>query len=151
MKIIAYPIQDLTIARYLASQEVYAFCVNLDQRDQDQNLQFISQIRLWTTGPKILVYSAQLEKCQSFISDQLAYGYIFPAEPSFQSINIDGETEFLSSNNSILVKDWNNILISSELQYIIIQITGEQTVGIYDFDELDQLFENIQTSLKEDL
>ena len=55
--ILAFPVQDLTIARYLASAEVDFIGINLDHFEASQRQNLLQDIKSWIFGPQLIGYS----------------------------------------------------------------------------------------------
>ena len=59
--LIAFPVSDLTIARYLAAREIDFLALDLDSMNQLEANKLVNQLREWTEGPGIIVVTVDEE------------------------------------------------------------------------------------------
>ncbi len=125
--ILAFPIQDLTIARYLASAEVDFIGINLDHIEASQRQNLLQDIKSWIFGPQLIGYSKDESIIQSGIERDLLAGYISITNDEKLVIHIlDEITEFKKFDSN----DMNS-------SYVFIEVGHSEAIGIYDFDHLE--------------
>ena len=125
--ILAFPVQDLTIARYLASAEVDFIGINLDHIEASQRQNLLQDIKSWIFGPQLIGYSKDESIIQSGIERDLLAGYISITNDEKLVIHIlDEITEFKKFDSN----DMNS-------SYVFIEVGHSEAIGIYDFDHLE--------------
>ncbi len=162
--VFANPVNDLTIARYLAAMEVNFLGIDLDQADYKKTQLLIHQIREWVSGPKLIGVSAMPSK--DIVSSYPLDGYYIDADfnfedhlilfrsKSFMDSNPQCKTDYtICSNATQAVLNQNSILntsLNTDLFYnesiagFMISPGKEEKTGIYDFEKLDEWFEKLE-------
>jgi hypothetical protein len=124
--ILAFPVQDLTIARYLASAEVDFIGINLDHIEASQRQNLLQDIKSWIFGPQLIGYSKDESIIQSGIERDLLAGYISTNDEKLVIHILDEIIEFKKFDSN----DMNS-------SYVFIEVGQSETIGIYDFDHLE--------------
>lgn len=163
--IMAYPVQDLTVARYLAAREIDYIGIDLDSRDVVQNEYFINQLRNWVEGPKLIGFTEHLDTMHNLTYSILDDVFI---KPSFLRSGLnqfdlldDEEIPFIFTNN----KEQFDQLSAEQKQVTIVLVSDgyhpreiignqgwlvdpghEEITGICDFDALDALLDGLINS-----
>ena len=125
--ILAFPVQDLTIARYLASAEVDFIGINLDHIEASQRQNLLQDIKSWIFGPQLIGYSKDESIVQSGIERDLLAGYI--------SITNDEKLVIHILDEIIEFKKFDSNDMNSS--YVFIEVGHSEAIGIYDFDHLE--------------
>ncbi|MBK7225603.1 MAG: hypothetical protein WBB17_01175 [Saprospiraceae bacterium] len=125
--ILAFPVQDLTIARYLASAEVDFIGINLDHIEASQRQNLLQDIKSWIFGPQLIGYSKDESIIQSGIERDLLAGYI--------SITNDEKLVIHILDEIIEFKKFDSNDMNSS--YVFIEVGHSEAIGIYDFDHLE--------------
>ncbi|MFZ1381126.1 MAG: hypothetical protein WAS56_15765 [Saprospiraceae bacterium] len=125
--ILAFPVQDLTIARYLASAEVDFIGINLDHFEASQRQNLLQDIKSWIFGPQLIGYSKDESIVQSGIERDLLAGYI--------SITNDEKLVIHILDEIIEFKKFDSNDMNSS--YVFIEVGHSEAIGIYDFDHLE--------------
>ncbi|MBK9993793.1 MAG: hypothetical protein IPP01_07380 [Saprospiraceae bacterium] len=125
--ILAFPVQDLTIARYLASAEVDFIGINLDHFEASQRQNLLQDIKSWIFGPQLIGYSKDESIIQSGIERDLLAGYI--------SITNDEKLVIHILDEIIEFKKFDSNDMNSS--YVFIEVGHSEAIGIYDFDHLE--------------
>ena len=125
--ILAFPVQDLTIARYLASAEVDFIGINLDHIEASQRQNLLQNIKSWIFGPQLIGYSKDESIIQSGIERDLLAGYI--------SITNDEKLVIHILDEIIEFKKFDSNDMNSS--YVFIEVGHSEAIGIYDFDHLE--------------
>lgn len=124
--ILAFPVQDLTIARYLASAEVDFIGINLDHIEASQRQNLLQDIKSWIFGPQLIGYSKDESIIQSGIERDLLAGYISTNDEKLVIHILDEIIEFKKFDSN----DMNS-------SYVFIEVGHSEAIGIYDFDHLE--------------
>ena len=124
--ILAFPVQDLTIARYLASAEVDFIGINLDHIEASQRQNLLQDIKSWIFGPQLIGYSKDESIVQSGIERDLLAGYISTNDEKLVIHILDEIIEFKKFDSN----DMNS-------SYVFIEVGHSEAIGIYDFDHLE--------------
>ncbi len=163
--IIAYPVQDLTVARYLAAREMDYIGIDLDSRDVVQNEYFINQLRNWVEGPKLIGFTEHLQTLHnptySILDDVFIKPSFLRSGPNQFDLLDDEKNPFIFTNTkeqfdqlSAEQKKVTIVLINDGYQpHEIIGNHGwmvnpghEEITGICDFDLLDALLDGLINS-----
>ncbi|MBK9220575.1 MAG: hypothetical protein IPO16_00440 [Saprospiraceae bacterium] len=161
----AYPVNDLTIARYLAAKEVDFIGINLDDPDEKAIRSRITQFREWIEGPQLIGVSATPQ--QATLSDYKLDGFyldevfelpsdciVFRSEQflirnpqsQFQYVIIEKSNASFESMQCILKTDINtNPVLDSTIKGFLFAPGNEEKTGLYDFEKLEEWFEKIET------
>ncbi|MBK7302237.1 MAG: hypothetical protein IPI90_03090 [Saprospiraceae bacterium] len=162
--LIAFPVSDLTIARYLAAREIDFLALDLDSMNQLEANKLVNQLREWTEGPGIIGVTVDEEKKAVYEFLQIFDGLLLNCEPfnlnagSIPKIE-DGSkmsVHFLT-NDSLL-----NRIEEKELPQTLVTVSNgqdsfpekalgwifnpgkEEHTGIYDFDQLEEFLDKLQ-------
>ncbi len=153
--LLAYPVSDITIARYCAAMNVDYLIINLDARDYDKNSELINQVQEWVEGPEIILCSEDENKLQVFYSTTglktlLIYEIIHGqfqldfGQKTIQLVENNNVTSESVSKKTFFIDDTLKIDEIINADAYLIQMGKEDKVGIYDFDRLDAIFEKIE-------
>ncbi len=153
--ILAYPIKDLTIARYLAAKEIEYFGIDFYFKLETEMEELVKSWKEWVEGPIFIGFGADKTLLEKFRKDQLIAGYvidnhffsdqaelnkIFEERVFYFENDIDGDKLI----GSITRK--NDVNFSTKEKLWIINPGLEKKTGIYNFDELDELLETMGRS-----
>ncbi|HRG34390.1 MAG: hypothetical protein WBP33_16985 [Saprospiraceae bacterium] len=162
--LIAYPVSDLTIARYLAAREIDFLALDLDSMDQLEANRLINQLRDWTEGPGIIGFTADEEKKGVFeflrILDSVLlmnqplnlYAGMIPnlTDHTLSSVHLLTDLTLLKSIQESDLKQTLATVSIDEENYPE-QVLGwifhpgkEITTGIYDFYLLEEFLDRLQ-------
>ncbi|MEO6191144.1 MAG: hypothetical protein ABIO44_13090 [Saprospiraceae bacterium] len=153
--IITYDVSNLSLARYYAAQGVDFIIIDLDQRIFEDSIELITQFKEWIEGPTIIGMSSDLEKLEIFktysdINLILKEDLLFSKEKLKESIqniiNIkypDLNLELFPFYKLHFIRNKSDVDIPhSSIVYLIFAEKEEKT-GIYNFEVLDSIFEEI--------
>ena len=126
ISILAFPVQDLTVARYLAAANIDFIAIDLNRIKNMLSETFLSDIRNWIEGPQLI-----------------GYGLEFDLDHYIQLNLLDGKICDISSNTiQIQLKD--QILdfekfdkLRSTNPFTWIEVKASEVLGIYDFEEIE--------------
>lgn len=160
--IIAYPVQDLTVARYLAARNLDYIGIDLDSRDVVQNEYFINQLRNWIEGPKLIGFTEHLgtlhNQSYSILDDIFIKPSFLISGPNQIDLVDHEENPFIFRKTKeqfdqlsdvqkkvaiVLVKDAYHLHeINGNLGWMV-DPGHEEITGICDFDALDALLDDL--------
>ena len=156
----AFPVFDITIARYLAARGLDYLAVDLDQLDQLQADRLIAQLREWTSGPLLVGISNDYEKVEIFRSYQSLDEVLFWDKNSTISIPdlITPQGSKLSARISsqlpadldqaaktiLNIQDLQNFKLTQSCLGYVFNPGRETQTGIFDFDELDVFLDQFE-------
>lgn len=156
----AYPVNDLTIARYLAAKEIDFIGIDLDPSDEKTVINRVNEFREWIEGPKLIGVSVNPKS--SIINALDLDGYFinglieFPNNRlRFYSIPslIQGGDYYIINNPEEAVEPLNYLLKTTvnssispakNIKGYLFNPGSEEKIGIYDFDLLDEWLELIR-------
>jgi hypothetical protein len=155
MLLIAFPVSDITVARYLSARGVPYLGIDLDKLDQLAADRLIAQLREWTSGPLLVGVSGDYEKCEVFRSlgtlDQILYwdkssdclwtSFVLPAGDSKTlKIRMAGMRLGAKENRSPVVAE---LMEGERLAGFIFRPGTESETGIYDYDAMDDFLDSV--------
>lgn len=162
--VFANPVNDLTMARYLAAMDVDFFGIDLDEPDERKIKMLIHQIREWVEGPKLIGVSSRPSK--KMIEEYSLDGYYMDFEIELRSDLIlfqsnHYHSEHPNSNPTYIIIenaiDCHNIqkcilktsiyekpVMYSDLSGFMISPGKEEKIGLYDFEKLDEWFGEVR-------
>lgn len=131
--LIAFPVQDITVARYLAARGIDVLGVDLDRHSTAEIETLVAQLRSWTSGPDIIGFSRDPEKLEFFKS----------MGQWFDGFYLNDPEELGESGIDKL--DLN--LLAAQLHHgasYIFDPGQEQETGVFDFEKLDEVLDEIE-------
>lgn len=156
----AFPVFDITIARYLAARGVDYIAIDLDQLDQLQADRLIAQLREWTSGPLVVGISSDYEKVEIFRSYQSLDEVLFWDKNStatipnlktptgaILSIRISTELSLdleQAAKTLLIIQDLQNFKLPQSCLGYVFNPGRETETGIFDFDELEAFLEILE-------
>ncbi|MBK9109360.1 MAG: hypothetical protein IPM92_13575 [Saprospiraceae bacterium] len=161
-QVFAFPVEDLSIARYLAAREADYIGIPIDAENLQKSQTLIFQLREWLAGPKLIgilntaFNVSGLEALDGYYHTEQLVFYLGQAE--LNPLN-SGETPFLENKYfHILDKQGHSMEVQNAFlemdlsdaptrnnKYIgfVIHPGFERQTGICDFDLLDQWFDKL--------
>ncbi|MBK7233323.1 MAG: hypothetical protein IPH93_13935 [Saprospiraceae bacterium] len=156
----AFPVFDITIARYLAARGVDYLGIDLDQLDQLQADRLIAQLREWTSGPLLVGISSDYEKVEIFRSYQSLDEVLFwdknstisiPDLKTPQAVKISARispslpTDLDQAAKTILnIQNLQNFKLTQSCLGYLFNPGRETQTGIFDFDELEAFLDGLE-------
>ncbi|MBK9270432.1 MAG: hypothetical protein IPM48_02455 [Saprospiraceae bacterium] len=156
----AFPVFDITIARYLAARGVHYIGIDLDQLDALQTDRLIAQLREWTSGPLLVGISWDYEKVEIFRSHQTLDEVIYWDKNSsiqisdFKKPNGEVQTvkigsvaasdSYQAEKTFLHIQDLKDSKIPNDCLGLLFNPGRETQTGIFDFDELDAFFDRLE-------
>jgi hypothetical protein len=162
--IFAHPVRDLTMARYLAAMEVDYFGIDLDDEDIQKTKTRIQQIRDWVEGPKLIGVSATPSKNIDELFSLDGYYLDIEMELPNDAIIFHSQNYFLNNKDSqadyIIIDNlqdcidnqkcilktsiYDKLNLHTNASGFMISPGGEEKIGLYDFEKLDDWFGEIK-------
>jgi hypothetical protein len=151
----AFPVSDITVARYLSARGVHYLGIDLDNLDQLSAERLIAQLREWTSGPLIAGVSRDYEKCEVFRSfhildqvlfwdkesDSIISGFVLP-DAGIRQIRIR------KMNPELIGEDFlkpvtAELLIGDQRAGYLFHPGSESETGIFDYETMDDFLDRV--------
>ncbi|HEX5626255.1 MAG TPA: hypothetical protein VFX48_09580 [Saprospiraceae bacterium] len=163
--VFAYPVKDLTLARYLAAKETDLIGLDLDDPDEQKTMRLLAQMREWIEGPKLIGVSARPgpELLNRFPVDgyfmdadlPLPEGSIHLVSLSYARANDECQAHYVIVDDGKGLDPSHLHLLRTDIRAKPLSgdgITGflidpgrEEKTGLFDFDKLDDWFEQLES------
>lgn len=130
--LIAFPVEDITVGRYLAARGIDVLGVDLDQHTEMEIMHLVGQLKTWTSGPVIAGFSRDPEKLERYKSNGSLEALYHNNKDELNAQGI----QFLDSNSKIPeLKEGGN--------YIFFPGKEEET-GLSNFDSMDAFLDSLE-------
>ena len=126
ISILAFPVQDLTVARYLAAANIDFIAIDLNRIQNMLSETFLSDIRNWIEGPQLIGYGQEAD-LDHFIRLNLLDGKI--SDISSTTIQIQLKDQILDFEKFDKLNPTN--------PFTWIEVKASEVLGIYDFEEIE--------------
>jgi hypothetical protein len=126
ISILAFPVQDLTVARYLAAANIDFIAIDLNRIQNMLSETFLSDIRNWIEGPQLIGYGLESD-LDHYIQLNLLDGKI--CDISSTTIQIQLKDQILDFEKFDKLNPTN--------PFTWIEVKASEVLGIYDFEEIE--------------